>query len=158
MPCQAQGAHKLTTISKVCMCHQIVVTLTAIPYQMLSSSFGLRKANLPATWFIFFKWLISFLSVTCKINYNGGYGLVAIPGKWPAHKQWKFWCPEIFSLVHTAQYLWVSQTQEKWPSEQNTIYSSHKNDNGKEWGRVSLSTVTYFQNRNKSQKKMPMTM
>ena len=38
------------------------------------------------------------------------------------------WCPEIFSFDSTVQYHSVSETQEKWLSKQNNLYSSHKND------------------------------
>ena len=94
--CRAWGAHKFITISRACMCHQIVVTVTTIPYQMRSSYSDLRKANLPATWLIFFKWLISFLSVIGKIHYNGGMGWWPYMENNPPTSNGIFCCPEIF--------------------------------------------------------------
>ena len=68
---------KMTISYSSCLCHaelRELTKLTAISYQMQSSFSGLRKVNLPATLFIFFKWLISFLLVIGKIHYNGGIG------------------------------------------------------------------------------------
>ena len=66
-----------------------------------------------------------------------------------------FWCPEIFPSDNTEQYHWVSETQEKWPSKWSNFYSCDKNDKYAFWmcrgggGRVSVSTLTYFQKQEK---------
>ena len=75
----------------------------AIPYQIRSSSSGLRKANLPATWVIFFKWLISLL-VIGKMP-NGGMSWWPYLENNPPTNNGIFLCPEISSLETTVHYV-----------------------------------------------------
>ena len=105
----------------------------------------LVSENLPATWVIFFKWLISLLLVIGKIHYNAGYWLMAILGKWPTHKQWNFLVSRNISFG--AQY-WVSETQGKWLSKRNNSYSGHSKIimcSDVEGRSVSVSTLSYLQ-------------
>ena len=105
---QARGAHKHLPALILTYKSQ----LATIPYQIRSSSSGLRKANLPATWVISFNWLISYLSFIDKMHYNWGYGLVAISGKWPTHKQWNFLVSRNIFFGHNSTILSLRKTSE----------------------------------------------
>ena len=100
--CAMLNLGSLQTLTSNAVLNSICHTLTTIPYQMQSSSSGLRKANLPATWFMFFKWLISLL-VIGKMCYNGGMGWWPYLENDPPTSNRIFWCSEIFSSDSTPQ-------------------------------------------------------
>ena len=109
----------------------------------------MRKPNLPATWVIFFNWQISYLSVIGKMHYNQGYGLVAIPRKWPTHKQWNFLVSKniffgynnntILSMRKTREVVVQKKLQLQWSSKLNYVCWW--------WGgdRFSVSMLCYLQ-------------
>ena len=151
MPCQARGAHKLITISRVCMCHQIVVMRCKVLLVWEKQTYC---------------HLIHIFQMANQLLIGHMQDSLSW-GVWVGGHTWKTTHPQAMEFFGVQKYFLLRV-------QHNIIeFLKHKRSGSPNeipftaiikvfwwWkggkGRVSVSTLTYFQNRNRSQKKMPM--